>query len=279
MIKGARRVKDLIRNKTKGDSMKSQAFMRHYAMERFLERISLSPYRDKFILKGGMLVSSILGIDARTTMDIDTTMTGETLSIENAQRIISEIAAIEIDDGMTFVLKGASEIMEDSEYGGIRIPIEAHLERMKIPLKVDISTGDAITPGEVAFGYRLMLEEGEINLLAYPVETVLAEKLETAIVRGILNTRMRDYYDIYMLTSFDKSIENATLASALAATSQKRGNKLDANAVRVALDSIQKSPVLAKRWERYISANEYASGLDWETVLNAFLELCDTALN
>ena len=175
MIKNPRRVKDLIRNKAQGDSTKAQTLQRHYAMERLLERISVSRYRDNFILKGGMLVSSMIGIDQRSTMDVDATITGQTLSPENALSIIGEIAAIKLGDDMMFEVGDSREIMKDSEYGGVQIPITAYLGRMEIKLKIDI--------------------------WAYNLETVLAEKTETIIVRGVLNTRMRDFYDIFMLTT------------------------------------------------------------------------------
>lgn len=189
VIKNPRRVKDLIRNKAQGDSTKAQTLQRHYAMERFLERISVSRYRDNFILKGGMLVSSMIGIDQRSTMDVDATMTGQTLSPANALRIVGEIAAIELDDDMTFEVGDPREIMKDAEYEGVQIPIRAYLGRMEIKLKIDISTGDAITPSKIAFQFPLMLEDRKIDIWAYNLETVLAEKAETVIVRGVLNTR------------------------------------------------------------------------------------------
>lgn len=133
MIKGARRVKDLIRNKAKGNSSKSQALLRHYTMERFLERLAHSPYRDNFVLKGGMLMSSLVGVDQRSTMDIDATVKGLALDTGNALKVVGEIAAVELDDGMEFQVGGAGEIMEDSEYGGVRIALTARMEKTRIP--------------------------------------------------------------------------------------------------------------------------------------------------
>lgn len=145
MIKGARRVKDLIRNKAEGDSSRPQALLRHYAMERFLERLANSPYRDNFVLKGGMLMSSLVGVDQRSTMDIDVTVKGLTLDTGNALKVVGEI-------------------MEDSEYCGVRIALTARMEKTRIPMKIDISTGDAITPVEVMHKYRLMLEDRDIGI-------------------------------------------------------------------------------------------------------------------
>lgn len=201
MIKTSRQLKALARNLTKGDSIQAQIIMRNYVMERFLERISLSKYRNNFILKGGMLVSAMVGLDTRSTMDIDTTIKNIPLSVENARKMIEEIIAIPIDDGMAFSIKSVSEIMDEAEYSGVRANLEATLETMRTPLKVDISTGDVITPREVSYTFKLMFEERTISILAYNLEIVLAERMETVIARGVANTRMRDYYDLYVLQS------------------------------------------------------------------------------
>ena len=201
MIKTSRQLKALARNLTKGDSIQAQIIMRNYVMERFLERISLSKYRNNFILKGGMLVSAMVGLDTRSTMDIDTTIKNIPLSVENARKMIEEIIAIPIDDGMAFSIKSVSEIMDEAEYSGVRANLEATLETIRTPLKVDMSTGDVITPREVSYTFKLMFEERTISILAYNLETVLAERMETVIARGVANTRMRDYYDLYVLQS------------------------------------------------------------------------------
>ena len=199
MIKTSRQLKALVRNLTKGDSVQAQIIMRNYVMERFLERISLSKYRNNLILKGGMLVSAMVGLDTRATMDIDTTIKNMPLSIETAKEMIEEIIAIPIDDGMTFSIKSVGEIIDEAEYSGVRANLEATLETMRTPLKIDISTGDVITPKEISYTFKLMFEERTISILAYNLETVLAEKMETVIARGVANTRLRDYYDLYIL--------------------------------------------------------------------------------
>lgn len=174
MITGARRIKDLIRNRAKGDSAKAQMLLRHFAMERLLERLSVSPYKSDFILKGGMLLSSIVGIEERMTRDIDATMRSRDMSPENVARIINEISSIDIGDGFTFELGEATEIMEDSEYGGVRIPVTASIERTKTTFKIDVSTGDAITPDAIEYVYRLMFEDRSISLHSYNDETFWA---------------------------------------------------------------------------------------------------------
>ena len=178
MIKTSRQLKALARNLTKGDSIQAQIIMRNYVMERFLERISLSKYRNNFILKGGMLVSAMVGLDTRSTMDIDTTIKNIPLSVENARKMIEEIIAIPIDDGMAFSIKSVSEIMDEAEYSGVRANLEATLETMRTPLKVDISTGDVITPREVSYTFKLMFEERTISILPIIWKQCLQKKLK-----------------------------------------------------------------------------------------------------
>ena len=225
MIKTSRQLKALVRNLPKGDSLQAQIIMRNYVMERFLERISLSKYRNNFILKGGMLVSAMVGLDTRSTMDIDTTIKNMPLSVENAREMIEEIIAVPIDDGMTFSIKSVGEIMDEAEYTGVRVNLEATLETMRTPLKVDISTGDIITPREVLYTFKLMFEERTISILAYNLETVLAEKMETVIARGVANTRLRDYYDLYILQNeYTHAISMEQFKAAFLATCKKRNS-------------------------------------------------------
>ena len=225
MIKTSRQLKALVRNLTKGDSLQAQIIMRNYVMERFLERISLSKYRNNFILKGGMLVSAMVGLNTRSTMDIDTTIKNMPLSVENAREMIEEIIAVPIDDGMTFSIKSVGEIMDEAEYTGVRVNLEATLETMRTPLKVDISTGDIITPREVLYTFKLMFEERTISILAYNLETVLAEKMETVIARGVANTRLRDYYDLYILQNeYTHAISMEQFKAAFLATCKKRNS-------------------------------------------------------
>ena len=199
MIRTSRQLKAFVRNLSKGNSTQAQIIIRNYIMERFLERISLSEYRDNFILKGGMLVSAMVGLDTRSTMDIDATIKSLPLTMETAQKIIERIISVPIDDGVIFNIKSVKSILEEAEYGGIRATLEAEIDTMRTPLKVDISTGDVITPQEIAYKFKLMFEERTILIWAYNLETVLAEKLETIISRGTANTRLRDFYDLYIL--------------------------------------------------------------------------------
>lgn len=278
MIKTSRQLKDLIRNVAKGDSGKSQLLIRNYAMERFLERIALSKYKDNFILKGGMLVSAIVGLDNRATMDIDTTIRNLPLDVEHARQIIEEIVAVEIDDNVSFQLRDVSNIMDEMEYGGVRTSLLAFFDTMKIPLKIDISTGDVVTPAEVIYHYKLMFEQRFISLWAYTLETVLAEKIETVLTRTIFNTRLRDFYDLYVLQNVDTEIDKKILAAAITATCHKRKSEEMLPEYHSILDSIETNPTMQESWKSYQRKNSYAVDVTWEMVINAIRILCDSCI-
>lgn len=193
MIKTARQLKDKIRNLSGSNSQKAQSLIRNYIMEEFLKRLSKSRYKNNFILKGGMLVSSIAGINSRATMDIDTTVKAIDLSEDEAYEIIADICNVDIEDNISFRIVSISDIMEEHDYPGIRFMLEATLENLVQPVKIDISTGDVITPGAIEYSYIPMFDNEPIDIMSYNIETLLAEKLETVISRGIENTRMRDF--------------------------------------------------------------------------------------
>lgn len=274
MIKTARQLKDLIRNLSREKSADAQLLMRNYMMERFLERISLSEYRDKFILKGGMLVAAMVGLDARSTMDLDATVKGANVNVEDIENLISAIVSVPIDDGVKFQLKSISEIMDEAEYPGIRVSMTTTFDGVVTPLKIDISTGDAITPREVRYSFKLMLEDRSIDIWAYNLETVLAEKLETIITRTTTNTRMRDFYDIYILDQLHgNTLNRQTLYDALLATAKKRGTERHlAEAVDV-LNEVESSPVMQKLWESYRRKFSYAADLEWGIIMGAVRSL------
>ena len=159
MIKTARQLKDLIRNLSRKNAANAQILMRNYMMERFLERISLSKYKDKFILKGGMLVAAMVGMNVRSTMDMDATIKGIDINIDNAKKLISEIIAVPLYDGVTFQVKNISEIMDEAEYPGVRVTMTTFFDNVRTPLKIDISTGDIITPGEVQYSFKQLLHD------------------------------------------------------------------------------------------------------------------------
>lgn len=276
MIHTPRQLKALVRNISKGDSGKAQVIIRNYVMERFLERLSLSQYRNIMILKGGTLVAAMVGLDNRSTMDVDATLKNLPLNEDNARKIVEEITAIHIEDGMIFEIKSVTPIMDEADYPGIRIMLDTAIETMHTPLKIDFSTGDVITPREVSYSFRLLFEERTISILAYNLETVLAEKLETLLARGTANTRMRDYYDIYVLTNTQEhNIDNATLKEAFVNTSAKRGSIGLLSDVHLILKEVAESTVLIDRWKNYQRKFDYAADVLWADVMESVSCLVD----
>ena len=270
MIKTARQLKDLIRNLSREKSADAQLLMRNYMME----RISLSEYRDKFILKGGMLVAAMVGLDARSTMDLDATVKGANVNVEDIENLISAIVSVTIDDGVKFQLKSISEIMDEAEYPGIRVSMTTTFDGVVTPLKIDISTGDAITPREVRYSFKLMLEDRSIDIWAYNLETVLAEKLETIITRTTTNTRMRDFYDIYILEQLHGNTLNPQiLHDALWATAHKRGTERHLAEAAEVFEEVENSSVMQKLWESYRRKFSYAADLEWNIIMGAVRSL------
>lgn len=276
MIHTSRQLNALVRNISKGDSGKAQVIIRNYVMERFLERLSLSQYRNIMILKGGTLVAAMVGLDNRSTMDVDAMLKNLPLNEDNARKIVEEITAIHIEDGMIFEIKSVTPIMDEADYPGIRIMLDTAIETMHTPLKIDFSTGDVITPREVSYSFRLLFEERTISILAYNLETVLAEKLETLLARGTANTRMRDYYDIYVLTNTQEhNIDNATLKEAFVNTSAKRGSIGLLSDVHLILKEVTESTVLIDRWKNYQRKFDYAADVLWADVMESVSCLVD----
>ena len=274
MMKSATAVKAKIKNKAGGDSDKSQIMLRIYLMERLLERVSLSQYRDNFVLKGGLLVSSLVGVDMRSTMDVDTTVKSLPLNKMSAQKILEEIIAIEVDDGVVFRITKVQDIMEGHEYEGIRFMIECTIDKLKQTIKVDISTGDEITPRAVAYKLPLIIEDRSINLWAYNLETLLAEKLETIMVRAEANTRMRDFYDIHVLLKQDAvTIDRGTMKSAFYATCKRRKSTEQIVTIDDVVNKIADDEVMKQQWTNYQKTNYYVGALEWEDVIESTRKL------
>jgi predicted nucleotidyltransferase component of viral defense system len=277
MIRTSRQLKDLVRNMSKSDSVKAQIIIRNYVMERFLERISLSEHKDNLILKGGTLISAVVGLDNRSTMDLDTTIKNLPLSIESAREIVKKIITVEIDDGMTFEIKDIESIMEESDYSGIRVIMEARLETMRTPLKIDFSTGDVITPREIEYSFKLLFEDRSISVWAYNLETVLAEKIETLLTRGTANTRMRDFYDIYALeTTQMGNIDESVLCEAFKNTCHKRNSSDIVGDAELILSEVEKSAVMTGLWKNYQAKFDYATDITWERVMKSVRALCSS---
>ena len=277
MIQTATQLKAKVRNLSGSDSTKAQTLIRNFMMERFLERIALSPYRDNFILKGGMLVAAVVGLDTRATMDIDTTVKSLVLSKENAVKIIEDVMAVEIHDGVTFRISKVTDIMQEQDYPGIQCMLEAALDQMRQAIKIDISTGDIITPGAVEYSYPLMFEERTISLWTYNLETLLAEKLETIMARGITNTRMRDFYDIHVIM-LQETYENHVLKAAFIATCEKRHTISQLPDFMRILQIIETDENMAKLWIRYQEESFFVDDLAWATVMKNAKSLAEKVL-
>lgn len=263
-------LKALIRNLAKQKSIDAQILLRNYMLERLLERISLSEYKNNFILKGGMLVAAMVGLDARSTIDMDATIKGRHINAEAVCKMFESILSIELDDYVEMKIKSIEEIRDEAEYSGVRVSIETVFDKIKQILKVDVTTGEDITPREVNYSFRLMLEDRDISIMAYNLETVLAEKLETVITRSITNTRMRDFYDIFILSKLQKeNINNELLKDAIKATAKRRGTyELFYKANKI-LEQIDKSTVMKDLWKRYQAKFSYAEEIEWEEVMQS----------
>lgn len=277
MIKTAIQLKAKVRNLSGNDSQKAQTLIRNFIMERFLERIASSKYRNNFILKGGMLVAAVVGLDTRATMDIDTSIKSLTFTKENAVKVVEDIIAVYIPDGINFAITKVTDIMEEHDYPGIRFVLEARMDRMKQAIKVDISTGDVITPGAVKYSYKLMFEDRSIFLWTYNLETLLAEKLETIMVRGNTNTRMRDFYDIYMIME-KEAIDNDILKSAFIATSTKRNSINQMQDFKNILHIVETDEEMQKLWENYRSNSFFVNELAWKDVMASIKLLAEKVL-
>ena len=263
-------VKGKIKKIAKESKADARILMRIYMMERFLERIANSSYSEEFIIKGGILVTSMVGVSMRSTMDIDTSIRNFELSETEAERIVKEICSVDLDDNVSFVIKEVSRIMDDMEYPGIRLALDSMLGEMVTPIKIDISTGDVITPRAIEYDYRLMLEERSIKLWSYNLETVLAEKLQTILVRGILNTRMRDFYDLYtLLLRYEDSIDHEVFKQAFQATCQKRNSNELAQQGVVIIDRIASDEKLISLWKGYQKKYFYAADISYESVVES----------
>lgn len=269
-------IKGRIKSVAKQNNADARTLMRIYMMERFLERLAQSEYRDNFIIKGGILVTAMIGVAHRSTMDIDTSMKNLNLSAEDALRVVNQVKNIDLDDGVSFDVKDVSNIMDEMEYPGIRVTMNANVGRLITPLKIDISTGDVITPRAIEFNYDLLLEDRSISLWSYNLETILAEKLQTVLARGILNTRMRDFYDIRMLLdTYEDKVNKVVLKDAFAATCNKRGTDHLQEQAEEIIKIIEADEQLQVLWRAYQKKYSYAAEIDYASVISGVRKLMD----
>lgn len=273
-MKNAMQLKAVIKNIAKDKHISAQLVMQNFMLERLLERISVSEYRQNFILKGGFLIAAMVGLDTRATMDMDATVKGWAVNEESVKKMFLDICEIDLHDDVTFEFIKIGEIREGDEYTGYRVSLSANYPPMAVPLKLDITTGDKITPKEIEYRFKLLLEDREISVLAYNLETIMAEKLETVVSRGDQNTRPRDYYDVYILAKLQyRNIKIESLKAALVATSEKRGSTEVLKNYANIIDTVRNSDIMIRQWHTYQKNFEYASDISYDDVCDAVVQI------
>ena len=266
-------LKAKIRNIAKSKNLPAQVILQNYMFERFLNRLSASEYKEKFVLKGGMLVAAIVGIDNRATMDLDTTLKNLPLTPEAIEKALNEIFEIDLNDDVKFKFKGISPIREDDIYGGYRVALDAIYETIVTPMTIDVSTGDVITPNAVKFNFTgIFDDELAFEVWAYNIETVLAEKIETILRRSMFNTRPRDFYDAYILIT-TQNFDKATFTEALNKTIEHRGTRNQINDFASTMEIVSESADLKRMWNNYQSQFPYAKDISFEEACNSIMEL------
>ena len=273
MMKSPEQLKGALRNLAKQKGIHAQELLQIFMFERIIERLSVSPYKDKFILKGGLLISAILGVEERTTMDMDTTVKGLPMDEQIIQKAISEILDQFVDDGIEFQLSDLTPIREDDEYKNFRASIQATYGKMRIPIKIDITTGDEITPKEILFPYPFLFDDRQVMVKAYTQETILAEKYETIIRRNVGNTRARDFYDLHLLYwLYQKNADWSLLKQAVLATAKKRDSLSILQDAKQILLALEESTVLQNLWKRYQAQNLYAREITYPAIMETVKE-------
>ena len=275
-MKNAMQLKALIKNFALDKEIMPQAVLQNYMLERLLERMSRSQYKDKFILKGGMLIAALIGIDIRTTMDMDATLKNMTLTKESVTKALNDIFTIQLSDNITFKLLKIENIRDDDVYGGYRASINAIFDTLNVTLKIDLTTGDKITPKEVKYKFNLLFEDRTINILAYNPETIIAEKYETILRRSVLNTRIRDFYDVYILIKFlSHNIDKALLLQAIEATANKRESIALLDNAKPIIEIIKNDEEMQSRWTLYQKDFSYAKDISWNQVIAVIEKIQD----
>lgn len=266
-------LKAKIRNIAKQKNIPAQVILQNYMFERLLVRLSASEYKEKFVLKGGMLVAAIVGLDNRATMDMDTTLKNLPLTPEAIRSALEDICSIAFDDSVVYEIGTISPIRKDDIYGGYRVMLNARFDIMLTPLSIDVSTGDVITPHAVQYNFsEIFDDEKSYELWAYNIETVMAEKVETILRRGIFNTRPRDFYDAYILTTTQK-FDITVFEDALKATANHRGTTNQIADVPSILHNIEESPELKTMWDKYRKQFFYAKNITYEQIMDSIKAL------
>ena len=252
----------------------AQQVQQNYLIEIFLEKLARSKYRDNFIIKGGYLIGGMIGLDLRATMDLDTTIVGIELSSENLYSIAEEIVKVQTEESFHLSVFGVENIREKDQYPGLKIKLIANFERIHEVVTIDVTTGDAITPKEIDFKFEKMFSNEEIQVWSYPIENVLAEKLETILSRGIATTRPRDFYDVLILSSVrSNKIDYVILGKALENTKEKRRSTFDLKDHDSILSEIQLSDFQQQLWIKYQNQYPYAKEISFDSVIHSIAKL------
>ena len=273
-MKNATQLKAIVRNLSKEKKISAQLVLQNHMLERLLERIALSQYKDNFILKGGFLIASMVGLDTRATMDMDVTIKGEPVNPENIRLMFDEIIKISVDDDISFEFKNINEIREGDDYTGYRVHLVGNFPPMAVPLKLDITTGDKITPKEIQYEYKTMFDEKSIFVLAYNLETVISEKLETILSRGDQTTRPRDYYDVYILWKLQQQNINLDhLKVALTTTANKRNSLGLMKQYQNTMSVVRGSGFMLEQWQKYQHSFDYAKEISLKETCDSVIEV------
>lgn len=269
------RLKALIRNKAKALNINSNIILRRVIFEFFLEKLSISKYADKFIIKGGFLISSLANIELRTTLDLDVTLKALAFNKTDLEFVIKDIISIPTNELLEMQLVTIDEIHEGAEYPGFRASVLIIFDTINEQIKIDFTTGDIITPKEINFHYQTLLDDNVIKLKSYNIETVLAEKLETIFSRGVLNTRMRDFYDIFILFQLKDNEENLSLLKSAFINTSKSRNTFEQISLNInsTLHDIINDQTLKKMWHLYQQNYPYAQEVEWEMVMSRLKEI------
>lgn len=275
----AKNLKIKIKTKAHENNSEPQDIMQMYFFERLLYRISKSKYKNNFILKGGLLLSAIFGDERRTTQDMDTMIKGLPLNTLQLKNIINEIISIDCEDDIIFEIKNTKEIRLIDKYGGLKVSLIGFKEHLQVPLSIDITVGDPITPRELEFKYKCMFDDSYINIMAFNKETIIAEKFETFITDNIMNTRAKDFYDLYiLLTRFYDELNKKTLVKAIKNTFKRRGSDYDIEKIIKTFDLIKESDKLKQNFKNYKNKKSYVENIDYDDVMdsiNLIIELLE----
>lgn len=267
-------IKGKIRNFSGKANLSAQEVLQMYFFERFLDRLSKSEYKDNFVIKGGFLIASLIGVQNRTTMDMDTTVKGIPLREETIKEILTAIVETDVQDEIKFRINSIDYIREDDDYENFRVSFYANIGRTKNPMKLDITTGDAITPRAIEYAYPCMFSEEKISVLAYPLETILAEKYESIIKRNIATTRMRDFYDLHTLYRLKKEeIDEKALKKAVERTAARRNSLGILSNYAEIIEMIGEDAYLQGLWEAYLRENKYIGEIGFNETVEALRAL------